>query len=187
MIGAIAVLTALGKLMMWIGGVNEHKSTVTKFMETTDGKLDKLLDRIPAVTVAKGSPLRLTELGEEIAVALDALSWASQAAEQLRDRVDTSDPHETQAFSSDFIHKEFEPSDELRRKINRCAYDQGIKRRKVLDVVAIALRDELALILRVSRHTDMHPARSAAPSRFAPSFTRWVNRRTWARQDYRMT
>lgn len=132
--------------MMWIGSVNEHKSIVTRYMETTDGKLDSLLDRIPAATVAKGSPLRLTELGEEIAVALDALSWASQAAEQLRDRVDTSDPYETQAFSFDFIHNEFEPSDELRRKINRCAYDQGIRRSKVLDVLAIALRDELLAV-----------------------------------------
>ena len=132
--------------MMWIGSVNEHKSAVTKYMGKIDRQLDSLLNRIPVVTVARGSPLRLTELGEEISVALDASSWASQAAEELRDRVDPSDPYETQVFCFDFVHDEFEPADDLRRKINMCAYDQGVKRSKVLDVLAIALRDQLPAV-----------------------------------------
>ena len=42
-----------------------------------------------------------------------------------------------------FIRDEYKPSDEVEKDIKKCAYDNGIDRAEVLNVLAVELRDEI--------------------------------------------
>ena len=64
---AILLVFALGGLVWlskWIGGVNEHKSEVGKFMEEIRDDIKKIFRRLPSKTLDRGSPIQLTALGD---------------------------------------------------------------------------------------------------------------------------
>ncbi len=84
---ALAVATAAGRLLMWIGGVNEHKSEVSEFMREIRADIKKIFQRLPSKTLDRGSPVRLTALGDEVAKQIGARKWAVNQAGALRERV----------------------------------------------------------------------------------------------------
>lgn len=141
---ALAVVTALIRLGMWVGGVNEHKRVVTSFMAEIREDVKKLLRRTGTAAVAGASPLRLTDLGNTIASELDTTSWAKRTAEGYRDLTEGKRPYEIQEFCFEYVSSdEFRPSDDFTVAIKTCAYDHGIDNDQVRTVLAIALRDEL--------------------------------------------
>ena len=141
---ALAVVTALIRVGMWVGGVNEHKRAVTGFMAEIRADIKNLLRRTGSAAVASDSPLRLTDLGSGIAAELDATSWAKRIADGLRDRMVGKRPYEIQEFCFEYVSSdEFRPSDDFTVAIKTCAYDHGIDDDQVRTVLAIALRDEL--------------------------------------------
>ena len=148
---ALAVVTALVRIGMWVGGANEHKSTVSKFMsdireDITEIREDikKLLRRTPTVAVSSGSPLGLTDVGKTVAAELDASSWAKQTAEGLRDRAGGEPPYEIQELCFDYVRSDvFQPPEDFSVAMKTSAYDHGIDEDQVRAVLAIVLRDVL--------------------------------------------
>ncbi len=140
----VAVGVALVKIGAWKGGVDEHKSTVVRFMERVEDKLDKIFDRVrTAQPLDTGSPLRLNELGEKISGTLDAAAWARREAGDLRPRVATKSPYDIQQFCFQYVSDEFKPDKEFDAAIKDCAFRHGASVGGVLDVLAIELRDIL--------------------------------------------
>ena len=62
----VAVASSLGWLLMWVGGLKEHKSEVTKFMAEVRETLRSILLRLPPVPTGTTSPRHLTDYGETI-------------------------------------------------------------------------------------------------------------------------
>lgn len=143
-IGAIAVITLIYKVGTWVGGVNEHKKTVGAFMEEIRNDIKVLLRRVPPPTVVGGSPLRLTDLGEKVSANIGAVAWAKQTAEAIADQVVGKRPDEIEEFCFAYVYGDgFQPDNEFDTAIRVAAYENGIDRAGVLDVLAITLRDEL--------------------------------------------
>lgn len=147
----------------WVGGVNQrldHHSAIldhhSAILEEHSAALDqintlldqirrdirKLFNRLPPDTVDDDSPLRLTELGEQIARQLDARTWAALTAEQLRDRVSGMRPYQIQEFCFNYVY-DFEPDPRMKDGIGDAAYENGIDDIQVLRALALVLRDEL--------------------------------------------
>lgn len=148
---ALGVVTALIRVGMWVGSVNEYKRVVTGFMaqirediKEIREDIKKMLRRSGSAAVTSDSPLRLTELGNAIAAELDATSWAQQTAACVRDQVEGKRPYEIQEFCLGYLDsEEFRPSDEFTIAIRTCAYDHGLDEDQVRFVLAIVLRDDL--------------------------------------------
>ena len=134
----VAIGSAVGWLLIWIGGMKEHKKTVTEFMTEIREDIKTLLNRVPPAPATTNGPLRLTDYGEEISAALDAPSWAKRQAEGLRSGVLGKQPYEIDEVSSAYV-REYEFSASIRE----AAYEHGIKDENVRTVLAIVLRDEL--------------------------------------------
>ena len=83
-IAAISTLVTIG---IWIGKVNEHKSTVSTFMDEIRKDIKEILGRLGPATTKTASPIRLTELGRSISDTLAASAWAAQRVEQFTDRI----------------------------------------------------------------------------------------------------
>ena len=110
--------------------------------EIRDG-IKQILSRLPGEVVASGSPLRLTELGETVSAQLDAKAWARQLASKFKKRTEGMQDYEDNEFAFEHVKESFEPTDEQEAKIRSCAYENGLSREKVLDVLAVELRDSL--------------------------------------------
>ena len=156
-IAAIAGATILFKFAMWMQKVNSDRDLFKDFMreirediKKIHEKIDKIIGRIDNTTISSGSPLHLTELGEKISNELQARQWAEKTATEFSERVRDKQPYEIQEICFEHVRKEFEPEGDLDSKIGMAAYENGIKRDEVLDVLAIELRDALLSLVKQS-------------------------------------
>ena len=137
--GAILALIGAG---FWAGKMQEHKGTVQKFMQEIRDDIKKILRLLPKAVAAGESPLQLTDLGKSISVAIGAKTWAERTAQNLQAHTKGMQPYEIQEFSFSHV-KDFTPTAEQEAKIKSCAYENALKQEKVLDVLALELRDRL--------------------------------------------
>ena len=140
----VGICTGVFKVGAWVGDVNAHKSNVNTLMEEVRADVKRIfgiLSKTP--TVQSGSPLRLTPLGLDISKELDAASWAQEQAETLRSRVGGKSAGEIQEYCFTYLRDDSKRDVELNKKIADSAFQHGIDRQLVLDVLAIELRDVL--------------------------------------------
>lgn len=146
----LAVAGGLIAIGRWIGAVNADRETFKGFIEAASKDIREIRDDIkkmlqwhPSKTVSSDSPLKLTELGRKISEALDAAELAADLAAELRSRAEGKHAYDIQELAFLFIRDEYGPGAEIEAKIKQCAYDNGLDRDEVLDVLAIELRDRL--------------------------------------------
>ena len=68
---------------------------------------------------------------------------ARELAPEVRPKVDGKVPYDIQEFCITYIRDEYELPSEAEERIKKYVYDTGLDVDDVLDVLAIALRDEL--------------------------------------------
>lgn len=151
----VAVATGLAWLLPWIGGIKEHKSSVTKFMSEIREDIKTILRRLPAEPITPKSPLALTGYGEEIAAAVGALRWAMEHVESVRDRVVGKPAYEVEEISFAYAREEYELSSSMREVM----YENGYSGEHVRAVLGVVLRDELIALQDHRGSTSQKPAR----------------------------
>ena len=140
---AVAFGTAAVKFARWTGRVDSSLDTLAKAVAEIREDIKKLLHGQPSKTVTAGSPLRLTELGRKISEDLDAASIVDGLVSGLRYQAEGKHAYDIQELSFNFVRDEYEPSAGIDARIKQCAFENGIDRDEVLDVLAIELRDKL--------------------------------------------
>lgn len=151
-LGLFVVAGALVGAGRWMGKVSGRLAEHDRILSTHAGLLQEIRNdiklicqQLPSSTVTSGSPMRLTELGEQIAQTLGAREWAAQAAESLREEVGGLRPDQIQQWCFTYVYDSdrHHPDSELAETISVSAAENGIDRSQVLDVLDIVLRDEL--------------------------------------------
>ena len=144
---AAGVIFAFGQ---WKGKVDSDRASFKEFMKEVRNDIKEILRR-SSHTLAGSSPLRLTDLGRAISERLDAPALTQTLAPLLQERIKGKTPYEIQEICFDYIRHEYKPPDKIEELIKTCAYDNGIDRGQVVDVLAVELRDRLlAMIPRPS-------------------------------------
>ena len=85
----LGILGAVVKTGMWIGNVNSDQDNFKKFMGDVKEDLHEIRAGVwqllgKPLPLERGSPLRLTDYGKDIAAKLNATTWASTEANKLR-------------------------------------------------------------------------------------------------------
>jgi hypothetical protein len=157
-IGAITALVIIGRVIFligqWKGKVDEaqsaFKTTLASFMEEiraeagrVHARIDDIFGRLPRAEITSGSPLTLTDLGRRISDCLNAKALAGTLADSLRERVRGRKPYQIHEMCFDYVKNDFDPPVEVVDAIGECAYEHGVKREQVLNVLAVELRDQL--------------------------------------------
>ena len=142
------VIGATWKAASWKTKVDsdrsDFKSRLDSFVAEIRTDIKRIFERLPAPqTVAGASPLRLTELGQRISTRLNAGAIADELVPILRERTEGKAPYEIQEMCFKYIRDEYEPPPETQALILQCAFDDGVAKDGVLDVIAIELRDRL--------------------------------------------
>lgn len=140
----IAALTFIVRFSIWVGKMNEHRITVHAFMDEIRKDIKDILGRLgPPATTATDSPTTLTDLGRSISQLLGASEWAKHHAAKLAGQASGMPAYDIQQMASRYVKEKYAPDDEMEAKIKQSAYENGIKREQVLDVLAVELRDVL--------------------------------------------
>ena len=147
----------------WSAGVDTDRSNFKTFMSEIRSEIRKIHDRIDDIfgklggpaTLQTASPITLTELGRSVSEKLGAVAWAEKRAPLLLDQVADVGAYDIQVFAYQYVEEEFTPDPAMEETIKQCAYDNGLRPKQVLDVLAIELRDRL-LHLRQLEPQD-HP------------------------------
>lgn len=146
---ALTIVAGAARFWYWRGQVDNDRDAFKKFMTEIGGKIDKIQENLHELlgatrAVSKpGSPLKLTELGNRVANCLKSSEIFQDIEPLLRDRTHGKQPYEIHDICSEYIHGELKPSPEMEVVIRSCAYENGVKRQDVLEVMTIELRDRL--------------------------------------------
>ncbi|MCY4610265.1 MAG: hypothetical protein OXC38_00900 [Gammaproteobacteria bacterium] len=159
----IAVISGLCAFFQWKGAVNTDRTNFKAFMEKIDKKIDEIFSRLPPRTTGGQSPIRLTEMGEEISGELNAKAWAKKTAPEIVEKVKGKSEYEIQEECNRFARAI--PLTETRSAIQACdpsasgisasmmfrsAYQHGIEIEQVQDVLGVELRDAVLSALGLS-------------------------------------
>ena len=124
------------------GDIAENREFSRKTSHDVEG-IKAVLGQLPSTAISDNSPLHLTDMGESISATLQAREWAERTAATLGERVKGKRPYEIQDLSFEYVKNEFKPTEKQEVEIRTCAYEKGVKRDIVLDVLAVELRDVL--------------------------------------------
>ena len=140
---AIGIVVAAVRVGEWKGKVDSDRTDFRDFMKEVRKDIKEILSSLSSTVTEKSSPLKLTELGQSISDRLKASEWAKQTAPNVIDDVTGKHPYEIQNFCLDYVRRDIRLTPNMDEEVKSCAYDNGITKRQVLEVLAIELRDEL--------------------------------------------
>ena len=127
---------------IWVGSVSTNQKNFREFMCEVRDDIKQILLKVSGEATSS-SPIRLTELGEAMSKTFGGKDWATEMADVLSKHVENKEPYEIQEFCQNYLRNELKPDEELNARIGRCAYEHGVTREQVLNVLAVELRDIL--------------------------------------------
>lgn len=145
----IALGFALVGVGIWLGSMQTNISALKEAVKEIKDDIKKIFDRLPSKVADDQSPLQLNDLGKRISIELEASEWARTTALSLYEDQKGKQPYEIQEFCQDFVRK-IALTEQLQNKVYNSAYQHGISKGDVLEVMAIELRDELLRQLGVT-------------------------------------
>lgn len=97
-------------------GVNENlktaNTTLNSFMDEIREDIKRIFRRLPPIPVASNSPLRLTNMGRDIAKTPEAGTWAQRTAAVVRDQVAELPDYDVQEFCSEYV-RNWQPAPDM--------------------------------------------------------------------------
>ena len=151
----LSIGTAVFYIGRWVGKVNSDSKSFNGFMEEVKDdikvireNITEIFNRLSPLEATGSSPLTLTELGENISEYVDAKKIANQLIEEFDvEKLEGDSFYTVQEYCKDYILNKFKPSPEQDRKILDCAYEHGVRRNQVENVIAIELRDRVIEVI----------------------------------------
>ena len=138
----LAVLGIVFGIGTWVGRVNSDRKIFREFIQTIEGKLEKILERLPPLLFQPGSPTRLTDFGQTIADAVGAGSTARRLADSLVTEAEGMSQYDVQQLCFTSLGNCTLTDDET-ENFKQCAFENGVSEADVRKVIAIVLRDLL--------------------------------------------
>ena len=148
-LAGLALVAAANRFWYWRGQVNSDRDAIEKFVAEVGAKIDDIQENVHellgvARAVSKpGSPRTLTELGSKVDKFLESKGIFQDIEPILSNRIHGMLPYQIHDACFEYIAGELELSPEMEAVIRSCAYENGVKREDVLEVMAIELRDRL--------------------------------------------
>ena len=143
---ALAVLVAIGVLIFktgaWKGSLDTRLSSIENSILDIKNLIYQYLSPASRRPVTAKSPLRLTDLGKEIAEQIEADEWASDLAVNLKPRTIGKSDYEIQELAIAYAQA-LDLTDEQRPLVYEAAFSSGLDHSQVLRVLGVVLRDKL--------------------------------------------
>ncbi len=139
-VGAIFILTMFAAFIRWQSKVDTDRGNFREFMTEVRADIKEILRRMPPVPVAGSSPLRLTEFGEELSAWINAHAWAASVAPTVP-LAGGEKPFQLDAVAERYTKENLDGH--MDQQMAECAFEFGINKEGVRDVLRVVLRDAL--------------------------------------------
>ena len=113
----ILAVSALIGIGVWVGSVNRDRNQFSNFIDRIESKISEInqdikniLLRLGPDVAVRGSPIRLTELGERVSETIGAKGIAETLSAELHSKTVGMTDYEIQEFAKDYAQSEFKPS-----------------------------------------------------------------------------
>lgn len=153
----IAIFTVAGigaviSLIIWYANVNSDRDSFKEFMKKVEKRLDDIFDRVTRIgrgdLVESKSPLRLTDLGKQIAEQTRATEIAEAMSKVLEEKAVGKSAYDIQQLCFDWVTED-KLTAEHQKIAKDVAFSRGITMPQVMEVIAIELRDRLLMAEQV--------------------------------------
>ena len=149
--GALLLAAAVGRKFIydpitWVNGVNSKFASISSDLVELKGLVGELVImqmQNTEKTSKSESPRKLTDLGKSISEYLNAPALMQDIAHGLINETAGKEAYDIQEMCLNHVLLDYEPPPEVSVLIKRCAFEFGVHRIQVLDVLAIELRDYL--------------------------------------------
>ena len=121
----------------------EDRKRFWKILDEIREDIKKIFRRLPPIEIVGVSPLRLTDLGQAISEDVKGYVWADKTAPSLKDTVNGLEAFEIQELCFEYTSKPNSFDEAMKKLIQKCAYERGLRKEQVFRVLAIELRDKL--------------------------------------------
>ena len=155
-IGVVTVVIAVAGIIFtagrWVGKTDGRLTTLEKFLADMKADIEKIRDDMTRIfewrakTLDRNSPVRLNDLGHQIATDLEAESWAAKLAPSVLPEVQHLQDFQIEAFCGHYVYQRL--TGEWPNRIAAMAYEQEIEPEGVRAVLRVVLRDELILLVQ---------------------------------------
>lgn len=167
--GVVIVILATIAATTWIVRLSGWQSSIDKNLESGQTQLERFMEEIRndikaifralSPTTVTSSPVRLSELGEEIADEIEVQKWIKKYAENLRSRTEGKNSYEIQEACFSYARYALlagsnEDTIELKNKMEMAAFNHGLQLKHVLEAVGVVLRDEVFKLIGISALPD---------------------------------
>ena len=137
----------------WRGSVDARLESLEKAV----GEIADFLKSLFPTPLSIKSPINLNELGKEISDGLGAAKWAKSLAlsltRQENPELKNLSHYGIQKYCFDIVEERADRT-EIGKKVEEWAYKKGLKKRQVLDVLAVELRDAIFDELKMDKNVD---------------------------------
>ena len=145
----LVAFAAIFKLGNWYGEVNSDRKRYDQVIEDIRRELGEIrkdikdiFRRLPPEPTTSTSPIRLSDIGEQISNDIDAKAWAEEMAQNLIGEAKGMTPYRVQELSFDHASS-FEPDNALLDRMQQSSFETGIDLEGVRRVLGVELRDRL--------------------------------------------
>ena len=126
----------------WQGGVDSDRKKFDDFMTYMRSVVDQILDRLPSRTDAGTSPVRLTDVGEEVSRNAKVKDWVAEHLKEVSQQAMSMSPYDVQQLCFDYANID-NLDNEQKQLAKNAAFKSGVTISEVMRVYAIELRDEI--------------------------------------------
>jgi len=138
----LAAAGAVWGVAVWVTKVNEARKGWRDVATEIRKDIKQIFLRLPPPqTTGSGSPVQLTEFGEKVAAKLEALAWATERAPNLWHKVESLKPFEVDEYCESHVQNNLDTA--MKERVAQSAYEFGINREQVLNVLRVVLREAL--------------------------------------------
>lgn len=147
---SVAILTALAVgstiffIGRWVGTINSRDSAFSELMESIGSDVESIKDiavKASSGLARSGSPLQLTEDGENVANAIGAKEWAKELARGSLKSFRGLEAFEIDDHARKYVDRD--RSERVQKMIAMARYQFGLDEASIRSALAIVLRDAL--------------------------------------------
>ncbi len=126
----------------WEGEVDSDRKKFDQFMNQISQRIDEIWKHLGGKPVSEStSPISLTDFGRSISERVGAKKWSHEESIALIEELRGFSEYQVQEFCNGHVWKKILGDDELKARVENCAYQEGIDTEKVAEVISIELRD----------------------------------------------
>ncbi len=140
----VTIIGGVVKFSRWTSRVDTKLELFVPFMDEIRKDIKDLFKALGSPVTESASPIQLNEIGQRFSKQIGAADWARKVAADEIDVIKHKEPYQIHEFCIGYVEELFKSDKEeieQTKQIRKLAYEAGISRKQLTQILTIELRD----------------------------------------------